>query len=75
MKITLNSEEKQLLREVADEYKKETGDIPDYRRIVDLLSLRYENRLKADMRAVLGVYKLDKGYKHYQTKPIDNNIE
>ena len=55
MKITLNSEEKQLLREVADEYKKETGDIPDYRRIVDLLSLRYENRLKADMRAVLGV--------------------
>lgn len=55
MRITLNTQEKHLLREYADKYREETGDNYSIFHICSILTDIYEDRLDEDFKKVFDI--------------------
>lgn len=55
MKIHFNTQEKELMRKYAEEYRKKTGDNYSTFHMMSLLNAEYERRLDKDLKKVMDI--------------------
>lgn len=55
MKISLLPQEKNLLRQYADEYYKKTGDKYSYFHMMSILTAMYEERFEEDLKKMMDI--------------------